>query len=79
MVAVAVGFTVIVKVSVVPTHPFAVGVTIMVPVIGPFVPLVGVNAGILPVPPAARPIAGLLFVQVNVVPATGPEKLKPVY
>jgi hypothetical protein len=77
IVAVAVGFTVMVKVSTVPTHPLAVGVTEMLAVIGPFVPLVGVNAGIFPEPLAASPIAGLLFVQAKVVPATGPEKLMP--
>jgi hypothetical protein len=49
----------------------------MVAVIGPFVPLVGLNAEIFPEPLAPRPIEGLLFVQANVVPDTGPEKLKP--
>ena len=58
----------------VPVQPFAVGVTVIVEVIGEVVALVAVNEGILPKPPATRPIAVLLFVQVNVVPLTGPEK-----
>ena len=63
-----------VKVVGVPVHPFAVGVTVIVAVIGDVVALVAVNEGILPEPFAARPIAVLLFVQVNVVPLTGPDK-----
>ena len=43
--------------------------------IGEVVALVAVNEGILPEPLAARPIDVLLFVHVNVVPLTGPEKL----
>lgn len=73
METVAVGFTVMVNDNGVPTHPLAVGVTVIVPVIGPFVPFVVVNAGMLPFPLAASPIAVLLFVHVKVVPATGPE------
>jgi len=52
-----------VKVTGPPPQPDAVGVTVMVAVIGALVVLVAVKAGILPVPLAARPIAGLLFVQ----------------
>jgi hypothetical protein len=37
-----------------------------------------VNVGILPVPLAPKPIEVLLFVQVNVVPATAPVKLAEV-
>ena len=55
-------------------HPFAVGVTVIVAVIGEVVAFVAMNEGIFPVPLAARPIAVLLFVQVNVVPLTGPDK-----
>ena len=55
-------------------HPFAVGVTVMVAVMGEVVALLAVNDGILPEPPAARPIAVLLFVQLNVVPLTDPDK-----
>ncbi len=58
----------------VPAHPFAVGVTVIVALIGEVVALVVVNDGRLPEPLAARPIAVLLFVQVNVVPPTGPDK-----
>jgi len=48
---------------------------LIVAVIGDVVPLVAVNEGILPEPLAARPIAVLLFVQVNAVPLTGPDKV----
>ena len=64
-----------VKVVGVPVHPFAVGVTVIVAVIGDVIALVAVKEGTLPEPFAARPIAVLLFVQVNVVPLTGPDKL----
>ena len=66
---------VIVNVFAVPVHPFAVGVTVIVEAIGEVVAFVAVKEGILPKPLAARPIAVLLFVHVNVVPLTGPEKL----
>ena len=68
-----VGLTVTVKVIGVPVHPFAVGVTVIVAVIGEAVAFVAVNEGTLPEPLAASPIAMLLFVQVNVVPLTGPD------
>jgi hypothetical protein len=71
---VAVGLTVIVYVLTVPVHPLAVGVIVIVAVIGDGVPLVAVNAGMSPKPLAASPTAVLLFVQVNVVPLTGPDK-----
>jgi len=58
----------------VPVHPFAVGVTVIVALIGKIVAFVVVNEGTLPEPLAARPMAVLLFVQVNVVPLTGPDK-----
>lgn len=57
-----------------PVHPFAVGVTVIVALIGKIVAFVVVNEGTLPEPLAARPMAVLLFVQVNVVPLTGPDK-----
>jgi hypothetical protein len=44
----------------------------MVAVIGAVPGFVAVNEGTFPDPLAARPMAVLLFVQVNVVPATGP-------
>jgi hypothetical protein len=47
----------------------------MVAVIGAVPGFVAVNEGTFPDPLAARPMAVLLFVQVNVVPATGPVKL----
>ena len=53
---------------------FAVGVMVMVAVIGAVVPLVAVKDGMSPEPLAARPIAVLLFVHANVVPLTGPAK-----
>ena len=58
----------------VPAQPFAAGVTVTVAVMGEVVALVGVNDGILFEPLAARPIAVLLLVQVNVVPLTGPDR-----
>ena len=70
---VAVGLTVIVNVEGVPIHPFAVGVIVIVAVIGEVVALVAVNAGMLPEPLAASPILVLLLVHVNVVPVTGPD------
>jgi hypothetical protein len=72
---VAVGLTVIVKVVGVPMHPFAMGVTVIVALIGDVVALVAVNEGILPEPLDERPIAVLLFVQVNVDPLTSPDKV----
>jgi hypothetical protein len=50
-------------------------VIVIVAVIGDVVAFVAVNEGILPEPFAARPIAVLLFVHVNVVPLTGPDKV----
>ena len=68
------GLTVTVNVAGIPPHPFAVGVIVIVDVIGAVVAFVTVNEGIFPEPLAARPIAVLLFVHVNVVPLTGPDK-----
>ena len=61
-----------------PVQPLAVGVTVIVAVIGDVVLLIAVKAGIFPLPFAARPIAVLLFVQSNVVPATVSKKLTTV-
>lgn len=47
----------------VPVHPFAVGVIPMVATTGAVPVLVAENTGMLPVPLAARPIDGVLFVQ----------------
>jgi hypothetical protein len=52
-----------------PVHPANVGVTVMVPLIAPEVLLLAVNAGGLPEPVAASPIAVLEFVHVKVAPA----------
>lgn len=76
---VGVGFTVIVKffegpVQLAPPLVYT-GVTTIVAVTGTFVAFNAVNDPILPVPPAARPIDGLLFVQLKTVPATAPLKL----
>ena len=51
-------------------QPFAVGVTVIVAVTGLDVAFVAVNAAILPVPLAAKPILVVLFVQLYVVPVT---------
>jgi hypothetical protein len=72
-VSAGVGFTVTVKLCAVPVQPPADGVTVMTPDIADVPPLVAVNDAILPVPEAARPVAVLVFTQVNVSPLTGPE------
>ena len=58
----AVGFTVMVKLELVPTQPLADGVNVIVAVIGKAVVLVAVNEGRFPVPLAAKPMAVLLLV-----------------
>ena len=58
-----VGLTVIVNVFDAPRQLLAVGVTVIVAVIGVVVLLVAVNAAIFPVPLAAKPMDGSLFVQ----------------
>ena len=58
----------------VPLQPAADGVTDIVAVTGALVKLMAVKAGIFPLPEAAKPIVGLLFVQLKVVPLTAPEK-----
>ena len=55
-----------------PVQLLAVGVIVIIPLIGDVVPLVAVNDGTLPDPLAANPIDVLLFAQVNVDPDTGP-------
>jgi len=75
LLTVEVGLTVIVNVDGVPAHPLAAGVIPMVAVIGELNAFVVVKEGISPAPFAARPILVLLFVHVNVVPLTGPDKL----
>ncbi len=63
---VAVGFTVIVKVIGVPVQLVEAGVAVIVAVIGAVPVLVAVKPGILPVPLAGNPIAGLELVQLIV-------------
>ena len=53
----------IVKVCDIPLQPFAVGVTLIVPITLALVVFVAVNAPILPEPEAAKPIDGVLLVQ----------------
>jgi hypothetical protein len=60
---VGVGFTVIVKVFVVPTQPFAVGVIVIVEVTGTVPLLVAVNDAMFPLPFDANPIEASEFVQ----------------
>ncbi len=63
-----VGLTVIVYEDGVPGQPLAAGVTVIVAVTGSAVLFVPVNAGVSPVPLAARPIVGSEFVHANVAP-----------
>ena len=58
-----------------PGQEFAVGVTVMVPVIGELVVLVALKAPIFPFPKAPKPILIFEFVHAYVVPETDPEKL----
>ena len=72
---VGVGLTVIVNVSATPAQLFADGVTMIVAVTAVVPVFVAVNAPMLPVPVADRPIAVFEFVQLYVVPLTAPEKV----
>ena len=69
--AIAIGYTLIKKVSDAPVHvtPLLVndGVTIIVAVCNSKLSFIAVKAGILPLPLAANPIIVLLFVQLNTV------------
>ena len=67
-----VGFTVIVNVRAVPGQIPSAGVTVIVAIALTLPLLTAVKAGISPLPLAARPIEGLLFVQLKVVPLTVP-------
>lgn len=75
---VGIGFTVMVKYRIGPGQPFATGVTVMKPDCGIMPLLTGIKEGISPVPLAGRPMEGLLFVQLKLVPATAPVKLTAV-
>jgi hypothetical protein len=59
-----VGLIVIKKETSSPTHPFIVGVTLIVEVIGPVVALIALNKGISPLPEVANPIAAFELVHV---------------
>jgi hypothetical protein len=56
----------------VPGQPAADGVTVIVAVTAVLVVLIAVNTGIFPFPLAAKPMDGLLLVQLNPVPLTAP-------
>jgi len=70
---VGVGLTVIVNVDGVPVHPFAVGVTVIVLVIGNVPVLLAVYVGIFPVPLVPKPTLNA-DVQEKIAPLTGPVK-----
>lgn len=53
----------IVKLTLGPAQPFAIGVTVIVAVTGPLVPFVAIKIGMSPEPAGAKPILGVLFVQ----------------
>jgi hypothetical protein len=72
--AVAFGLTVIVKFEAVPTHVFAVGVTVIVDTCCVAI-VAAENAKILPVPEAIKPVAVLLFDQEKDAPLVGLTKL----
>ena len=65
-----VGLTVIVWVIAVPGHELAVGITVIVAITGAFVMFVPLNAVILVLPDAPRPIEVVLLDQAYVVPVT---------
>ena len=68
------GFTVTVNVDGVPVHPFAIGVTVIVAVIGDVPVLVAVYAGMFPMPLVPKPTL-IEDVHEKLVPVTGPLKL----
>lgn len=70
-----VGYTVIWNTLVLPVHPLAVGTIDTVAVISVVPVFTAVKAGIVLVPPAIRPMAGVLLVQVNKDPDTGPARV----
>ena len=71
-----VGLTVIVYEAGVPGQPLAVGVTVIVAITGSAVLFVPVNAGVSPVPLAARPIPESELIQSNVAPGVVLVKLE---
>jgi hypothetical protein len=61
-----------------PEHVLDNGVTVIVAMMSVVEGLTYVNAGILPVPIAGKPISDLSLVQLNTVPGTLPEKTTAV-
>lgn len=72
---VGVGFTVIIKLCEGPLQPFADGEIVMSAVAGTVPVFIATKDAIFPVPLAGKPIEGLSFVQLKLVPLTAPEKL----
>jgi hypothetical protein len=71
-----VGCTSMVEVLGSPLQPLDMGVTVMVAVTSTFDVLTAVKEAMLPLPEAASPIEGVLFIQLYSVPDTGdPSKL----
>ena len=75
---VGVGFTVIVKLCEGPVQVLVDGVTVMVAVTAAVPRLIAVNEAMFPEPEAARPMPGVVFVQLNVVAGTLPLKVTAV-
>lgn len=75
---VGVGFTVIVNISAGPVQPLADAVTLIVAIRGVVPLFTAAKDCMSPVPLAERPIDVLLFVQLKVLPATGPLRLSNV-
>ncbi len=61
---------VIVKLNGFPAQPFAVGVTVTVPIVGEFVVFCPAKTGTVPFPDEIKPIEGFELVHENVVPVT---------
>ena len=61
-----------VKLELPPEHKFAIGVIVIVAVTADDPLLTPANDDMFPVPLAAKPIDGVLFVQLNTVPDTPP-------
>ena len=61
--------------AILPAPEVVDGVTVTVATTGAVPVLMAVKLAILPLPLAARPMDGVLFVQLNVVPATEPVKV----
>ena len=64
------GFTVIVNVLGIPAQLLAIGVTVIIAVIGKLVELLTVNEPIFPLPEAGNPMVEFEFTQLKLVPVT---------